>query len=67
MVTLPLDELGIPADGGYEVEDLLTGARYMWSGARNYVELNPARLPGHVLRIERRLTAAPDCGLFYLI
>jgi starch synthase (maltosyl-transferring) len=64
MVTLPLDELGIPADGGYEVEDLLTGARYAWNGPRNYVELNPTRLPGHVLRIERRLTAAPDADYF---
>jgi starch synthase (maltosyl-transferring) len=59
-VTLPLDALNIPQDQGYEVEDLLTGARYQWSGPRNYVELNPFHLPGHILKIHRRLEAEPD-------
>src|SRR6202046_3377827 len=40
-VTLPIQALGIPPDRGYEAEDLLTGARYLWNGPRNYVELNP--------------------------
>ena len=30
----------------YQVHDLLTGARYLWSGPRNYVELDPASAPG---------------------
>jgi starch synthase (maltosyl-transferring) len=51
MVTLPLNELGIPEDRGYDVEDLLTGARYLWNGPRNFVELNPTRMQGHILRI----------------
>jgi len=34
------------------VHDLLTGARYTWRGARNYVRLDPAQQPGHVLLIE---------------
>ncbi|HEY1902924.1 MAG TPA: alpha-1,4-glucan--maltose-1-phosphate maltosyltransferase [Terracidiphilus sp.] len=54
-VMLPLDELEIPQDRGFEVEDLLTGARYLWNGPRNYVELNPSRLPGHILKIHRYL------------
>ncbi len=54
-VTLPLDELGIPNEASYEVEDLLADARYTWNGPRNYVELNPSNLPGHILRIHRRL------------
>jgi starch synthase (maltosyl-transferring) len=52
-VTLPMAALGIAEDRGYDVEDLLTGARYRWNGPRNYVELNPARLPGHILRVDR--------------
>jgi starch synthase (maltosyl-transferring) len=52
-VTLPVEALGIPLDRGYEAEDLLTGARYLWNGPRNYVELNPTRLPGHILKIHR--------------
>jgi starch synthase (maltosyl-transferring) len=63
-VTLPLQELEIPLDRGYEAEDLLTGARYLWNGSRNYVELNPSRLPGHILRIQRRLKIESDFDYF---
>jgi starch synthase (maltosyl-transferring) len=63
-VTLPLDELEIPADRGYEAEDLLTGERYLWHGPRNYVELNPARQPGHVLKIHRRMKIETDFEYF---
>jgi starch synthase (maltosyl-transferring) len=63
-VTLPLDELQIPQDRGYEAEDLLTGARYMWNGPRNYVELNPSKLPGHILKIHRRLKIETDFDYF---
>jgi starch synthase (maltosyl-transferring) len=52
-VTLPLYDLLIPEDRPFEVEDLLTGARYTWSGPTNYVELNPARASGHILKIAR--------------
>jgi len=63
-VTLPLFDLQIPEDRSYEAEDLLTGARYMWNGSRNYVELNPLRLPGHILRIQRRLKIESDFDYF---
>ncbi len=63
-VTMPLDALGIPSDRGYEAEDLLTGARYLWNGARNYVELNPGRLPGHILKLHRRLKIESDFDYF---
>jgi starch synthase (maltosyl-transferring) len=63
-VTLPLDELQIPQDRGYEAEDLLTGARYLWNGPRNYVELNPSRMPGHILKIHRRLKIETDFDYF---
>jgi len=63
-VTLPLDELQIPTDRAYEAEDLLTGERYLWHGARNYVELNPASLPGHILKIHRRMKVETDFEYF---
>jgi len=63
-VTLPLDELQIPHDRAYEAEDLLTGERYLWHGARNYVELNPSRLSGHVLKIHRRVKVETDFEYF---
>ena len=37
----------------YEVEDLLGGGRYAWSGRRNFVSLNPQTLPAHVFRVIR--------------
>jgi len=63
-VTLPLEELEIPLDRSYEAGDLLTGARYLWNGPRNYVELNPSKLPGHILRIHRRLKIETDFDYF---
>ncbi len=52
-VDLPLAELGLPGDRGYEVYDMLGGERYSWHGSRNFVALNPHVLPAHVFRIER--------------
>jgi len=63
-VSLPLDDLQIPADRAYEAEDLLSGERYMWNGPRNYVELNPAVRSGHILKIHRRLKVETDFEYF---
>jgi starch synthase (maltosyl-transferring) len=63
-VTLPLEELEIPGDRAYEAEDLLTGERYLWHGPRNYVELNPARSSGHILKIHRHLKVETDFEYF---
>ncbi|HEY5375088.1 MAG TPA: alpha-1,4-glucan--maltose-1-phosphate maltosyltransferase [Polyangiaceae bacterium] len=53
MVDVPLDELGIGANEAYEMADLLTGARYTWRGARNYVRLDPTERVGHVFKVSR--------------
>jgi len=63
-VTLPLDDLEIPGDRGYEAEELLTGARYLWHGPRNYVELNPALHSGHILKVHRHLKIETDFEYF---
>ncbi|MFL5560914.1 MAG: alpha-1,4-glucan--maltose-1-phosphate maltosyltransferase [Gemmatimonadaceae bacterium] len=52
-VVVPIAAMGIAPDQAYTVEDLLTGARYTWRGARNYVRLDPAQQPGHLLRVVR--------------
>jgi starch synthase (maltosyl-transferring) len=48
---LDLEELGISHNDSFEVEDLLTGARYQWSGRRNFVALRPDRMPAHIFRL----------------
>ena len=31
--------------------DLLTDARYVWHGSRNFVQLDPSILPAHIFRV----------------
>ncbi|MEV4902946.1 alpha-1,4-glucan--maltose-1-phosphate maltosyltransferase [Citricoccus sp. NPDC055426] len=49
---LDLRPQDLDAEGRFEVEDLITGARWRW-GERNYVRLDPHVEPAHVLRIVR--------------
>lgn len=63
-VDLPLDQLGIEEDRPYQAHDLLTGARYPWTGRRNYVELDPHGVPAHIFKIRRRLRTESDFDYF---
>jgi starch synthase (maltosyl-transferring) len=56
-LTLPLEDLGLPEDAPYEVEDVLGGVTYTWRGAQNYVRLDPDGLPAHVLRLPEEKVA----------
>ena len=64
MVTLPLEQLGIPLDRTYQAHEQLSGARYMWNGPRNYVEINPASVPGQIFRFRRRVRSEHDFEYF---
>jgi starch synthase (maltosyl-transferring) len=50
-IEVVLKEFRLAADESYELHDLLTDRKYAWQGSRNYVELNPAQMPGHIFRI----------------
>ncbi len=50
-VELPLDEFRIEPQQPFEVHDLLADARYTWHGPRNYIELNPAKVPAHIFKL----------------
>jgi starch synthase (maltosyl-transferring) len=63
-VTLDLEALGVDTARPYQVHDVLTGARFLWSGARNYVQLDPARAPAHVFRVRRRVRTERDFDYF---
>ncbi len=52
-VEVPIGELGIGPNDPYEMSDLLTGARYTWRGAKNYVRLDPTERVGHVFKVSR--------------
>jgi starch synthase (maltosyl-transferring) len=57
---LRLDLLGMAGDQPFEVQDLLTDARYLWRGPRNFLELNPAVMPAHIFRIRRKIEREPE-------
>ena len=59
-VQLPLQDFGLSAHEPYQVHDLLSGARYLWQGPRNYVELNPFVVPAHIFRVRRRVRTERD-------
>ncbi len=59
-IELPLEELELPENRPYQMHDLLTDARYLWHGNRNYVELDPASGPAHIFRIRRRSRSERD-------
>jgi starch synthase (maltosyl-transferring) len=61
---LDLAALGLPAEGSFQVHDLLSGARFLWRGARNYVALDPAHSPAHIFRIRRRVRTERDFDYF---
>ena len=52
-VEWPLWEYGLGWDADYAVEDLLTGERWTWHGAKNYVALDPSVRVAHVFRVVR--------------
>jgi starch synthase (maltosyl-transferring) len=62
---LPLDLFHLDPRQPYQMHDLLTDARYVWRGPRNYVELNPQRLPAHIFCIRRRVRT--ENGVDYFV
>lgn len=52
-VTLPTTDFGIPEGSPYQLEDLLSEDIYRWTGARNFIALDPGDRPAHILRLRR--------------
>jgi starch synthase (maltosyl-transferring) len=52
-VDVPSDQFGQMEGDIYQMHDLLSDARYIWRGRRNYVELDPEIQPAHVFRVRR--------------
>ena len=50
--SLDLDKIGCSTHESFLVEDLLSGARYVWHD-RNYVALRPGIQPAHIFRVSR--------------
>lgn len=59
-IDLPLQELHIDHSRPFQVHDLLSAKRYLWSGTRNYVELDPKTVPAQIFRLHRYLRTEKD-------
>ena len=63
-VELSLGDLTLEPAQPYQAHDLLSGARFLWRGARNFVALDPATTPAHILRLRRRVRTERDFDYF---
>jgi starch synthase (maltosyl-transferring) len=59
-VDLDLPSLGLEPAHAFQVHDLLGEGRYLWQGARNYVELLPESLPAHIFHVRRWVRSETD-------
>ena len=63
-LTLDTAVLGLDDDKPYAVHDLLSGERFTWHGARNFVILDPAKAPAHILRLSEPGHPSQDGDVF---
>lgn len=63
-VRIALEDLRIDRENTYQVHDLLSDARYLWYGEKNYLELNPQVVPAQIFRIRRKLRTERDFDYF---
>jgi starch synthase (maltosyl-transferring) len=61
---LDLAELGVDSKDTFQVHDLLTGSRYLWRGAENFVRLEPQHVPAAIYRLRRRVRSEQDFDYF---
>ena len=61
---VPLDELGADKKNPYLAHDLLSDDKYIWQGAKSYIELDPQRSPAHVIHIRKHMHREQDFDYF---
>lgn len=59
-IQLNLAALGLDERQPYQAHDMLSGSRFLWQGARNYVACNPQEIPVHILAIRRKVRTEKD-------
>ncbi len=59
-INLELDALRLRPGETFQLWDQLSGARFLWQGPRNYIELSPEKMPAHLFRVLRRVRSEKD-------
>ena len=55
---------GLRGERTLKVQDLITGAYFLWHGESNYVALDPNVSPSHILRLRKRARTERDFDYF---
>ncbi|HYO23543.1 MAG TPA: alpha-amylase family glycosyl hydrolase, partial [Lacipirellulaceae bacterium] len=63
-IRVPLAQFDLPPDRPFQMHDLLTDARYLWHGDRNYIQLDPKVCPAHIFRLRRQTRSEQDFEYF---
>jgi starch synthase (maltosyl-transferring) len=63
-VDLDLSAIGLADGQTFQAHDLLSGARYLWKGPRNYVALDPRHAAAHIFRIRHHVRSERDFDYF---
>jgi starch synthase (maltosyl-transferring) len=63
-IELDLHAIGIEDGSPYQLHDLLTDRLYLWSGPRNFVELDVAGIPAHVFSVRKQTRTERDFDYF---
>jgi starch synthase (maltosyl-transferring) len=61
---LDLNAIGVSTEQSFQAHDLLSGSRFLWKGARNYVALDPQQAPAHIFRIRHHVRSERDFDYF---
>jgi starch synthase (maltosyl-transferring) len=63
-VDLDMRALQFDSSQPFQVHDLLSDQRYQWRNGRNYVMLDPWRMPAHIFRLRRHVRTEHDFDYF---
>ncbi|HUF95909.1 MAG TPA: alpha-1,4-glucan--maltose-1-phosphate maltosyltransferase, partial [Acidimicrobiia bacterium] len=63
-IDLDLSAIGVEDASPYQLHDLLTDRLYLWSGSRNFVELDAAGIPAHVFSVRKQTRTERDFDYF---
>ncbi len=61
---MPVEGFELGAEKAFQVHDLLSDARYLWQGRRNFVQLDPQAAPVHIFKLRRKVRTERDFDYF---
>ncbi|MDP8261946.1 MAG: alpha-1,4-glucan--maltose-1-phosphate maltosyltransferase [Candidatus Ancaeobacter aquaticus] len=59
-ITVPHSVIGREEEKSYLAHDLLTDEKYIWNSERNFVRLDPFKIPAHIIRIHPHIHREDD-------